>query len=101
MRIHVFSVLFDVVFSFTLLRPLVWLPEGLKQGTCEEVPEVPSPPGMMEMCLLPGSLGRMLPPSFNAVIVRCKAYEICMPLRPELRPQATLIGPDDTSTGLG
>ena len=64
---------------------------------CEEVPEVPSPPGMMEMCLLPGSLGRMSPPSFNAVIVRCKAYETCMPLR----PQATLILPDDTTTGLG
>ena len=61
------------------------------------LPEVPSPPGKMKMCLLPGSLGRMSPPPFEVDIVRCEAYETCMPLR----PQATLIGPDDTSTGLG
>ena len=69
----------------------------IKKGTCEEIPEVPFPPRKMQMCLLPGSLGRMSPPPFEAIIVMCKADEICMPLR----PKATLIRPDDTSTGLG
>ena len=76
----------------------MWLPEEIKQGTCEEIPEVPSPPRKMQMCLLPGSLEpRMSPPPFEVDIVMCKADEICMPLR----PKATLIRPDDTSTGLG
>ena len=56
-------------------------------GTCEEDPEVPSPP--MKMCLLPGNgwkgqEGRPLPPStLEMKIYRCKAYERCMPIRPD------------------
>ena len=64
---------------------------GPRQGTCEEVPEVPSPPRKMKRCFLPGSYDKMDGSASNTNmmqqlpfdIVGCEAYQICMPIRPD------------------
>ena len=95
----VFSLVTYCIFLY-FIRPLVTnlLPGlgGPKQGSCVEVPGVPSPPKKMRMCLLDGMIdpnARLNRPLFQVDIVLCEAYEICMPV------------PDDTSNiggaGLG
>jgi len=66
-----------------------------RQGTCEVVSKVPSPLRKMRMCLLTGwnceawpnpscmdSMGRRTP-LLQVDVVKCEAYEICMPNRPD------------------
>ena len=88
---RIFSLVICCIFLY-FIRPQVinLLPVWVKKGTCEEDPEVPSPISEMRACLLHDpSLDKMdrMP---ALVDIRCEAYEICMPLRP-----------DDSSTCLG
>ena len=57
-----------------------WNPLG---GQCEEVPKIPSPPLRFRMCLLPGMMDKMdrsMMPDLQIDIVRCEAYELCLPM---------------------
>ena len=87
-RVVIFSQTFVSTSISSLVRCHIFLyfirSEDNGGGLCEEVPKIPSPPPRWRMCLLPGMMDKMdrsMTPDLQIDIVRCEAYETCMPIK--------------------